>query len=301
MIDAYQNILVETLQSEVFKSRNVSVMMARLDLIHPVVSGNKIFKLHYFIEEAKARKISTIVTLGGAYSNHLAATAFYCNQQNMRSIGIVRGEAPVELSHTLNNCKACGMQLIFVPRSAYPNINETNAFEFIEPSEKPFAFIPEGGFDAFGAKGSAHIAEHLISHQPTHICTAIGTATTFAGVLSNDQNTYKTIGIPVLKGMTDISKRLNLLLGTEKHGYYEIWDSFHFGGYAKFNQKLLDFMNAFYLEHQIPLDFVYTAKMMFGVLENIQLGYFPTGSKIICVHTGGLQGNLSLPKGSLVF
>jgi 1-aminocyclopropane-1-carboxylate deaminase len=240
MIDAYQNILIEPLQSNAFNSKNVSVMVARLDQIHPVVSGNKLFKLHYFIESAKARKISTVVTLGGAYSNHLAATAFYCQQQNIRSIGIVRGEAPAELSHTLNNCKHCGMQLIFVSRMDYPNINEANANQFIDPSETSFVFIPEGGFDTLGAKGAAHIADILFEHQPSHICTAIGTATTFAGLLSNKKNTFKTIGIPALKGMKDVAERLDALLGKQKNEHYEIWDSFHFGGYAKFNQKLLD-------------------------------------------------------------
>ncbi len=301
MIDAYQNILVESLRSKEFSTKKLAVMVARLDQIHPIVSGNKLFKLHYYIEAAKAMNTSTIVTLGGAYSNHLAATAFYCKQQNMRSIGIVRGEESPALSHTLINCKENGMQLIFVSRTEYAIINAENIAQFIAPNAASYLFIPEGGFDTMGAKGAAHIANMLALHQPTHVCTAIGTGTTFAGLLFNEGNTFKTIGIPVLKGLTDVSQRLEKLIGQQKTADYDIWDHYHFGGYAKTNPLLLNFMNDFYQQYQIPLDFVYTAKMMYAVMAQIQLGSFPPGSKIICIHTGGLQGNLSLPKGSLVF
>ena len=285
--------------------RHLELSIARLDLIDPVISGNKIFKLHYFIEEAIASNKKAIVTCGGAYSNHLAATARFCKEKKLKCIGLVRGEEVDNLSLTLMQCKTDDMKLVYINRNLYSDIHQHNFDTFI-PAELNYKlddgyFIPEGGFHPLGANGASLIIDKISSYAPTHIITAIGTATTLAGIVKNAEPDQKVIGISVLKGMSDIETRIATLLPEKGYALPDIFHDYHFGGYAKKTESLLNFMNDFYQKYQIPTDFVYTGKMMFGLFDLIKKDYFPLGSKIMCVHTGGLQGNLSLPKGSLVF
>lgn len=289
------HILIQQLRHPLLDEKNIKLSMARLDLVHPIVSGNKIFKLRYFLEAALKNKQS-IITYGGAYSNHLAATAFACAQLDIQCTGIVRGEKPAILSHTLLQCLEYGMALEFVSREQYKVISTTD-HNF---TAKDVMHIPEGGFSSMGAKGAAEIWP-LISHcMPTHICTAVGTTTTLAGLLSHKRGiTY--IAVPVLKNMNDVYNRLEKLVPGIDCKPLTIWSDYHFGGYAKFSPILIRFMNDFYTNHNIPLDFVYTGKMMFGVLDKIEKNNFNAGDHILCMHTGGLQGNHSLKDGTLVF
>lgn len=280
---------------------NIQLLVARLDKIHPIVSGNKLFKLHYFLQEAVSSSHKTVLTFGGAYSNHLVATAFACKELQLKSIGIVRGEKPERLSETLLQCIYFGMHLQFIEREEYKKADDENLNAQLKNNYGDFILVPEGGYDAKGAAGAALIIDLLKNKNATHIVTATGTATTLAGLLLNAEKDQQIISIPVIKNMNDIKERLLFLTGKNNFDNLQIFDEYHFGGYAKKTTGLIDFMNDFYKKYAIPTDFVYTAKMMFGVMEKINKGYFPSGSTIICLHTGGLQGNRSLPSGTLIY
>jgi 1-aminocyclopropane-1-carboxylate deaminase/D-cysteine desulfhydrase-like pyridoxal-dependent ACC family enzyme len=291
-------ISIDTVANDCLTRKRVSLSVLRLDKIHPVVSGNKLFKLHYFLQDAITSPQPGLLTFGGAYSNHLVATAFASKTAGIKCIGLVRGEKPAVLSPTLQACKQYGMQLHFLSRGEYSKKDESNFMDRLPDEWKKYVLVPEGGYHPKGAAGAALITQ-LIAEDTTHICTALGTATTIAGLIAGAKKHLQIIGIPVLKGMTDINKRMEYLTG--KPNTATLLNEYHFGGYAKKNKCLLQFMNSFYDENKIPTDFVYTAKMMFGVMDSIENNFFPEGSKIVCLHTGGLQGNASLPAGSLIF
>lgn len=301
MLFEENELTFNNLSNDLFIERQVTVMMMRLDQINPIVSGNKLFKLHFFLEESLNQNHKPILTFGGAYSNHLVATAYACKLAGIKSIGIVRGERTTNLSQTLKECERYGMQLHFVSRELYKT---KEADLFLENLKNKFGsclIIPEGGYHPKGAAGAAIIMDRLSPKKATHVCSALGTATTLAGLLTKRINNETIIGVPVLKNMNDISERLLFLGVQEQIDKPVIFNEYHFGGYAKKTSELIQFMNSFYLEYHIPTDFVYTAKMMYGILDKIKAGYFEAGSKIICLHTGGLQGNDSLPAGTLVF
>jgi 1-aminocyclopropane-1-carboxylate deaminase/D-cysteine desulfhydrase-like pyridoxal-dependent ACC family enzyme len=296
---AFKEPEIVQLNDELFQRNSLQISMLRLDEIHPVVSGNKLFKLIYFLKEAKESVHKKIITFGGAYSNHFAATAFACEQLNLRSIGVVRGEKPEMLSHTLRFCLDHGMQLKFISRSLYKNIDA----EFLQQLQNKYGehiLIPEGGFSVKGKKGASLISNYFTDKDFTHICLPVGTATTFAGIVDAEKNAAEIIGFSVLKNLNDIEERFAELKVHPSKKYSFIAD-YHFGGYAKKNAKLLSFMNEFYAKHSIALDFVYTGKMIFGVYDLIEKKFFEKGSKILCIHTGGVQGNDSLNKGELIF
>jgi 1-aminocyclopropane-1-carboxylate deaminase len=191
--------------------------------------------------------------------------------------------------------------LKYFSREDYPKINEDNIHQFISFDKEHCFFIPEGGYGIAGAKGASHIMDAISLINPDFITTAVGTGCTLSGLLYNKTSTAKIIAVPVLKGFYQLEKNIIDLLGTKPHNQFEVFDDYHFGGYAKKNETLLQFMNTFYVENKIPTDFVYTGKMIYAIWDKINKGYFPKGSKIISLHTGGLQGNLSLPNGTLVF
>jgi 1-aminocyclopropane-1-carboxylate deaminase len=293
------NITLDKLEIPFLKAKGIKISILRLDKIHPTVSGNKLFKLHYFVTKCLLTSHKTILTFGGAYSNHLVATAFLCKENNIKCIGIIRGEKPNTLSHTLLYCIELGMQLFFISRDEYKNMNEVEQRNTLKNRFGDCTIVPEGGYDVEGAKGAAMIMDLLKNENPTHICTCVGTATTLAGLLQNNITNAEIIAVPAIKNMIDIEERIFAI--TKKKYNFTILGDYHFGGYAKHNKTLIDFMNSFYAENQIPTDFVYTAKMMFGILEKVKDGYFKKGANIVCLHTGGLQGNLSLPTGTLNF
>jgi len=289
------------LNDPLFAEKKISLVIARLDKIHPVISGNKLFKLHYFLEESLRQNKKPILSFGGAYSNHLVAAAYTCKLAGIGCIGIVRGERPVSLSHTLQQCQKYGMQLHFISREAYHSKDSDVFIEQLNSQFGEYILIPEGGYHPLGAAGASLIMDNISGEKASHVCTAVGTATTLAGLLMNRGNNETVIGVPVLKNMTDIAERLSFLGCTQQANNPVIFDEYHFGGYAKKSAGLIHFMNDLFKQHKIPTDFVYTAKMMYAVIDKIKAGYFSEGSKIICLHTGGLQGNASLPPGTLVF
>lgn len=287
-------IELQSVVSEMTVQRGIQLSIARLDKIHPIVSGNKLYKLTYFLKEAIASSHKKILTFGGAYSNHLVATAYAAQQAGIRSIGIVRGEKPLQVSHTLQYCSAYGMELSYITREDYKN-PASASIKTIIGEQGNCTIIPEGGYHPLGAKGAGMIMQKINKHSPSHICLPVGTATTLAGVLFHAETGQQVIGFNALKNMTDIEQRINYLIN-KIPSMLVIESDYDFGGYAKFNNILIDFMNTFYCAYKIELDFLYTAKMMYGVMEKIAFGHFKEGSHIICLHTGGLQGNKSLHK-----
>ena len=290
---------ISVLNNHLCDEKKVSISMLRLDTIHPIVSGNKLFKLQYFLQEAKNSTHKTIITFGGAYSNHLAATAFACKEEGLKCIGFVRGEAAERLSSTLLFCRENGMKLQYISRSAYQNIDE----EFRKDLFTRYGdhtLIPEGGFSITGVHGAEGIMQLFNGKDYSHVCCPVGTATTFAGLIKGNKNEAEIIGFSALKNLEDIEDRLKQLNADESK-LYRFIPNYHFGGYAKKTPALIAFMNNFYYDNKIPLDFVYTAKMMFGVYDLSEENYFAPGSNILCIHTGGLQGNNSLAPGTLNF
>ncbi len=298
MLTPPPSIRMQTLDSKLLQDKRIRLQVLRLDEIHPVISGNKIFKLHHFLGNISN---NTVVTFGGAYSNHLVATSLACKQKGIVAIGVVRGEEPAQLSHTLQHCIQNGMKLHFISREQYAE-KESGAFtNMLQTLYGDCSIIPEGGYGMEGAAGAASIMNY-IDDTVTHICCAAGTATTAAGLLLKCKPTQQIIVFPVLKGMNDIRQRIHFLTQGKLNAEQLIIEhDYTFGGYAKKTTGLLQFMNELYKEHQLPTDFVYTAKMIFGVMDLIKKDFFPVNSKICCVHTGGLQGNLSLPKNTLTF
>ena len=279
--------------------KNITLSLLRLDQIHPVISGNKIFKLHYFLQEAiiSNRKI---ITFGGAFSNHLAATAAACKNYNLQRIGIVRGEKPEILSGTLLYCLQQGMQLEFISRNSYSEKSQEKFLQSLQIKFGDHILIPEGGFSEEGVSGASKIHKCFDDENYTHICCPVGTATTLAGLISVANSMQQIIGFSALKHL-DFEDRIKYLLGNTCQKNYCCINDYHFGGYAKRTKDLINFMNTFYERYSIPLDFVYTGKMMYGIFDLIEKNYFAANSKILCIHTGGLQGNSSLLPGVLKF
>lgn len=289
---------IETIHliSPFFAGKKVHVDALRLDKLHPIVSGNKWFKLKYYLREAQQTGAETIATFGGAYSNHIVATAFAAKELGFSSLGIVRGERPGILSPTLENALSFGMQLHFVSRENYRDKKKIMA-GFLGKY-----WINEGGFGAPGARGIGDIFEKIELDKYSHIITAAGTGTTMAGIIGKAHPAQTVLGISVMKNNFDLKAQMSSLLSPgDRTKKFEILHRFHFGGYAKKTPELLGFMNEIYSELALPLDFVYTAKAFYALISMVKDGTIPKGSNILFVHTGGLQGNLSLPENSLCY
>jgi 1-aminocyclopropane-1-carboxylate deaminase len=288
---AFDEITVDDI-SFLFHSIKVSVL--RLDKISSVVSGNKWFKLRFYLDEAVKLRKKGIVTFGGAWSNHIVATAALCNMHDLKSLGIIRGEEPRNLSITLQQAKEEKMQLHFVSRYDYRSqkIPETI-------SADDYVVVPEGGYGRPGMAGASTILDYCATDF-THCICAVGTGTMLAGIIDRISTMQTVIGISVLKNAGDLSDKVKKLTGDAKNNW-RITGDFAFGGYAKYDPVLLRFMNEFYCEARIPTDFVYTGKLFYAVTELNKQNYFSAGSKLLVIHSGGLQGNRSLKAGTLIF
>lgn len=273
----------------------IQAAMLRLDLLHGVVSGNKWFKLQRNVAAARAQGRDHIVTFGGAYSNHLAATAAACHLSGIRCTAVVRGEAAPALSHTLQLAQAQGMHLHFVPRAQYREKEKTDWTALF-----PDAYIvPEGGHNAAGAEGCEEILAIRDVSAFTHIICAVGTGTTLAGLINSAGPQQQLRGYVVLKGAEYLSAEVESLLKKEHAAQWNLVHEHHGGGYAKVTPDLVAFMNQFFAETHIPLDVVYTGKLVQGFKKEVISGVFPAGSRVLLIHSGGLQGNLSLKPGIL--
>jgi 1-aminocyclopropane-1-carboxylate deaminase len=297
----YDNITLESIHTTWLPDR-IQAAMLRLDKIHPEVSGNKWFKLKYNIEAAIAQLRSMLlITFGGAYSNHIAATAVACKEAGIPCMGIIRGEQPPVLSHTLQTAATNGMDLTFVTREDYRHkYSAATGYSGLAQLKHTY-IIPEGGHNALGAKGCEEILSIFPTVDFTHILCAAGTGTTLAGLINSALPHQQVIGIPVLKGAQYLEKEVSDLLHPANSVHWELLYDYHGGGYAKKSPALIDFINSFYAATGIPTDIIYTGKLVMAFRELVHQGYFPDNSKVLLIHTGGLQGNLSLSPGVLSF
>ena len=302
--------LVEPLEKKEFTTRDVSVDVLRLDKLHPIVSGNKWFKLKGHLQQALLSPTQPILTFGGAWSNHLVATAFAAKQLGLQAIGIIRGERPPKLSTTLEESLACGMSLVFISREEYARKEQSGFPErlmVLHPElqsvfQPGVYIIPEGGGGEAGILGSEDILRGIAAANYTHIGCAIGTGTTFLGLVRATTPGQVVIGVPVLKGFTTLNAiDREHRLTVELQSRCRLLPDFHFGGYARHPQQLLDFMNRFHRETGIPSDIVYTGKLFYALEHSISPSLFPARSRLLIIHSGGLQGNQSLPPGKLDF
>lgn len=293
------NTLIQELPIKAANIQGISVSILRLDLIHPVVSGNKIFKLKYYLEAALNEKKQRLITFGGAYSNHLVATAFAAQQNGLKALGYVRGEAPEKLSDTLSDCLNYGMELKFVPRLDYDALQ----LDAIMRENTDAVVIPYGGHGRLGALGAREILAFETAQNFDTIMASCGSGTMGAGLLAALNNKQKLFLFSAMKNNFSIEAEIKSVLLKEEYlnKSFEINHHYHFGGFAKKDDHLLEFMNAFYKETTIPTDFVYTGKLVYGMNDMIQKQLIPRGSNILLIHSGGLQGNRSLKNKELIF
>lgn len=299
--------IIQTIQKE----SCYSIDVLRLDLIHPEISGNKWFKLKRNIEKAKKEKHNTLLTFGGAFSNHIAATASACKLFGLKCIGIIRGEEPKDLNPTLQKAKENGMYLHFVSREVYHEKNTIAFQNYLTETYGKHYLIPEGGNNEEGVLGCLEILNPDWHYD--YVFCACGTATTFTGILAGSIPTQKIIGISVLKGENALAKDAESMVsdllknntiqikGNEAFDKSEIEEScisnnYCFNGYAKFDSRLIDFKNNFEASYKIPLDYVYTNKLFYAVFDLIDQRKIKISSKILVVHCGGLQGNEGFEK-----
>jgi len=282
--------LIERLHWPDSTAGSIRMDVLRLDKLHPVVSGNKWFKLKEHLRLAAPDQ--PLLTFGGAWSNHLVATAYAAKQAGRTAIGIIRGERPANPSATLQDAEGYGMHLEFITRAQYQQKEDP---EFLRHLLRRFPhayLIPEGGGGPPGIAGSEDILRITEPTHYTHIACAIGTGTTFQGILRAATAQQMIIGVPVLKGMDTLGS-------IDPRGV--LLPQYHFGGYARHPQPLLDFMDRFHHDTGIPTDIVYTGKLFFAITESIRENFFPAHSRLLVIHSGGLQGNRSLPPGKLQF
>lgn len=275
-----------------------TVDMLRLDLIHPVVSGNKWFKLRLNMKHALEQKYKTIVTFGGGYSNHLVATAYAAKHFGLASVGIVRGRYDV-LTPTLRDCQAYGMELIFITQDDYKNKHQPGWAEELVRHFDETLIIPEGGDNEWGRAGAA-LLNRFISHDYTHVAVSVGSGTTLTGIRNAIPVTQQVLGFVPMKQGNYLAEHITAHIPEGQNSNWWLHDKWHFGGFGKCSSELLAFMNDFYRETNIPLDVVYTGKMMYGIKELLDSNHFSSCDRILCIHTGGLQGNASV-RGHLVY
>ncbi len=266
----------------------VELFMKREDLIHPEISGNKYRKLKYNIIEAQKLGIDTLLTFGGAFSNHIAATASVGKEFGFKTIGIIRGEElcdMVDENPTLKFAKSCGMQFKFVSRSDYREKTSELFINNLIDEFGEFYHVPEGGTNNLAIRGCEEILSDT-DKEFDFVCSSVGTGGTISGLINCSKPSQQVLGFPALKG--DFLK--NEIIKFAHQSNWQLILDYHFGGYGKINKDLIDFINKFKKDTEIPLDPVYTGKMMFGIFDLIEKGFFVKGSKILAIHTGGLQG-----------
>ncbi|MEH2304695.1 1-aminocyclopropane-1-carboxylate deaminase/D-cysteine desulfhydrase [Nostoc sp.] len=300
---------IQQINSEIIRRAGVDLYVLRLDLMHPWVNGNKWFKLKYNLLEAKEKNFTTLLTFGGAYSNHIYATAAAGNLFGFRTIGVIRGEERLPLNPTLNFAVQQGMQLVYMNREMYRQRNTPALEEYLQQRFGEVFIIPEGGSNLNGVRGCMEIIGDAMptagyAYAFDHICVACGTATTLTGIALSLHQGQRAIAFPVLKNGSFLAQEIESLLTnylasdlptpSNSPASWELVCDYHFGGYAKVNNELLVFRQQFREEHGVPLDYVYTAKMFYGVMDLLKQGFFGKGDSLLLVHTGGLQGNVGM-------
>lgn len=274
----------QKIQLPLFAQKQVEVWMKRDDLLHPFVSGNKYRKLKYIATEALQQGKKHLVTFGGAYSNHLVATASAGAALGLKTTAILRGDEDF-MNPMLSICQLYGMEFSKVSRQEYRN--KDAAFQKTFSNSKDVYRIEEGGYSVLGAKGSEDLCNEL-TQTYHHIFCAVGTGTTLAGLINGMPKTTRVHGITALKEAAYLKDEIDALL--TQHKEYTLHSEFHFGGYGKFDATVINFIKEFATHTGVLLDPVYTAKMMMGLTQLVKQDYFAPNTKILTIHTGGLWG-----------
>lgn len=275
-------------QKILLENPDYTLEIKREDLLHPNISGNKFRKLKYNLAQAKKEGHTTLITFGGAFSNHILAVAATGHENGFKTIGVIRGDElrnKISENPTLLKAQDLGMVFDFVSREVYREKDSRDFLTKLEQKFGRFYLLPEGGTNDLAVKGCEEILLET-DNKFDYICCAVGTGGTISGIINCSKSSQQVLGFPALKGdflREDICKFV-------QNSNWELVANYHFGGYAKVTKELVLFINDFYQKHQIPLDPIYTGKMVFGVLDLIKKEWFPRGSKILLIHTGGLQG-----------
>lgn len=274
------------------------LIVKRDDLIHPLVSGNKWRKLRDNLTAARAQGQRRLLTFGGAYSNHLFATASAGRLWGFDTVGVVRGEPCLPLNPVLSHAVSCGMRLHYLDRSTYRRKDAADVLASLRARFGDFLMIPEGGSNAAGVAGCREIAKELdvqLDGDYDAVVCACGTGTTLAGIASALAPDMLALGVSVLRGHSGLEaevRRLMRALAADAGAPWRIEHGYHHGGYAKSTPELLAFVRAFQDRHGMPIEPVYTGKMFFGLYQLIEAGTFPRGSTVVAVHTGGVHPSL---------
>lgn len=286
---------IQELNDPILTTHQLRLYLKRDDQVHPTIIGNKWRKLKYNLQRAKALNHNTLLTFGGAFSNHIHAVAAAGKAYGFQTIGIIRGERIEPLNPTLQFAEENGMQLEFVDRTTYRQKYSAIYQQKLIEKYGTIYIIPEGGTNEFALQGCTEIVEEIeqqLPELPDYICTCCGTGGTIAGIIKGAKKPSQVLGFASLKGdfltkeVTQLLTKNNISLQAE----WSINTDYHFGGYAKFDSTLIDFINQFKQQHQIQLDPIYTGKMMYGIFDLIKNGYFSKGDSIVAIHTGGMQG-----------
>jgi 1-aminocyclopropane-1-carboxylate deaminase len=289
----WENKQIENQRLELIHSTTSELFIKKDYLNHPEISGNKYRKLKYNILKANEEKLDTLLTFGGAFSNHIAAAAAAGRMYNFKTIGVIRGEElqdKLDDNPTLKYAQSCGMTFKFVSRETY---RHKTSEDFIESLKNEFGnvfVIPEGGTKTLAIKG----CEEILTNEDTsffdYVCCPVGSGGTIAGIINSSRPGQQILGFPALKG--DFLSEVIRKFATKTN--WQLQSDYHFGGYGKVSEELIAFINDFKKQTKIPLDPIYTGKMVFGVLDLMHQGFFPKDSKILMIHTGGLQGILGM-------
>jgi len=294
MFDQIINTPCQEIRDPLLEKRGLSLLIKRDDLIHPQVSGNKWRKLKYNFLDAREKSHNRILTFGGAYSNHLYALAAAGKEYGFKTVGLVRGEQHLPLNATLQFATECGMDLHYISRSDYRH--KDAVLEKMRSSIGDFYYVPEGGSNTMGVKGVAEMVKEIDGEYQV-ICLPVGTGGTLAGVLCGLKGDAQVLGFCALKGGDFLSEKVNrftLEFAGKSFGNYQIITEYPFGGYGKVNKVLAGYINQFKHRTDIPLDPIYTGKMMYGIFDMIDKNKFDRGSTLMVIHTGGLQGIMGI-------
>lgn len=277
----------------ILAEKEIELWIKREDEIHPEVSGNKFRKLKYNILQAKKENQNTILSFGGAFSNHILATASAAKMEGLNSIGVIRGEelgedlkATLSINPTLSTAYSYGMKFVFISREDYRKKSEPEMISKLNLELGDFYLVPEGGTNELAVKGCEEILTKD-DEQFDYICSCVGTGGTLAGLINSSSSNQKVLGYPALKG-DFLKEEIEKFVSSKNN--WELITDYNFGGYAKHPIELIQFINEFKKQTDIALDPIYTGKMMYGILDQVQNDKFSKGSKILVIHTGGLQG-----------
>ncbi len=286
----YQPPPTQVLKIPAATEHNINLLVRREDLNHPVVSGNKWWKLKYNLLEARQKNYQAVLTFGGAYSNHIYATAAACKELGLKSIGIIRGEelpGPEPINSTLLFAKQCGMQLHFISRTDYRKKTENTFLTSLEEKFGRCFIIPEGGTNSLAVQGCAELGKLLVETKFDYLCLPVATGGTIAGIVNAFDGERKIVGLPVLKDGGFLKDEIQKLVSSSWNNW-ELFLDYHHGGYAKTSLRLNSFINEL-AQYDIPTEPVYSAKLFWAVFDLLKKGYFERGSTVMILHTGGLR------------